>query len=83
MSRRELDPAAVAERLAWLREHWTPEDMEAARGRMQPRARSETFAEGAFRRLNELRALCELTRRLQLTRPSAAQDARPGRLEQK
>ncbi|MCR9162359.1 MAG: hypothetical protein ACE37F_31530 [Nannocystaceae bacterium] len=74
MSRRELDPAVVSKRLSWLREHWTPEAIESARARMQPQPKAETFADGVARRLAELRALDELTRRLHQARPSVARD---------
>ncbi len=75
MSRRDLDPADVAKNLAWLRDNWTPEDLDSARARMQPQPRRETFAEGVARRLGELRSLYELTRRLREARPMTAQDA--------
>ena len=58
-----------------MKDNWTPEDLESARARMQPQPRAETFAEGVARRLDELRALYELTKRLQVARPNAAQDA--------
>lgn len=61
MTSRELDPAAVARRLEQLRARYEPEDEAAARRRMTPPRRVESLAEGAARRLAELRELMELT----------------------
>lgn len=61
-----LDPRIVAERLAELRRSFVAETMDEARERLareQPRSRL-SFAERAHRSLEELRALCELTRTL-------------------
>jgi hypothetical protein len=62
----ELDPIAVARRLAWLREHFVAETVEEARARFERErpARAETFEEGVARRLAELRELDELTQTL-------------------
>jgi hypothetical protein len=70
--RRELDPAAVAERLSQLRALYIPEGIEEARARLareQPRAH-ESLAQVAARSLAELRALCELARVLHMARPA-------------
>ena len=59
-----LDPRIVAERLAELRRSFVAETVDEARERLareQPRSRL-SFAERAHRSLEELRALCELTR---------------------
>jgi len=59
-----LDPRLVAERLAELRRSFVAETVDEARERLareQPRSRL-SFAERAHRSLEELRALCELTR---------------------
>lgn len=59
-----LDPRIVAERLAELRRSFVAEAVDEARERLareQPRSRL-SFAERAHRSLEELRALCELTR---------------------
>lgn len=59
-----LDPRIVAERLAELRRRFVPESVDEARERLareQPRPR-RTLAQVAQRSLDELRALCELTR---------------------
>jgi hypothetical protein len=61
-----LDPRIVAERLAELRRSFVAETVDEARERLareQPRSRL-SFAERAHRSLEELRALCELTRTL-------------------
>jgi hypothetical protein len=64
MSEAELSPTAVHRRLERLREIYVPEELETARRRLEAeRTRPrETFNESAARRLEELRALCELTR---------------------
>ena len=59
-----LDPRIVAERLAELRRSFVAETVDEARERLareRPRSRL-SFAERAHRSLEELRALCELTR---------------------
>jgi hypothetical protein len=61
---RDLSPAAVAARLAWLRASYVPMTAGEARRRLTPPPRSEPFAAGVARRLAELHALCELTRHL-------------------
>lgn len=68
---RELDLAAVAERLEQLRTLYEPEGESAARKRMTPPRRCETLEEGASRRLRELRAMMELTRVLHRRTSSA------------
>jgi hypothetical protein len=69
-----LDPRLVAERLAELRRSFVAETVDEARERLareQPRSRL-SFAERAHRSLEELRALCELTRVLHaVPRPSS------------
>jgi hypothetical protein len=65
-----LDPRIVAERLAELRHSFVAETVDEARERLareQPRSRL-SFAERAHRSLEELRALCELTRALHAVR---------------
>ncbi|HLT38436.1 MAG TPA: hypothetical protein VK034_19250 [Enhygromyxa sp.] len=70
-----MSPAAVQARLDRLRELYVPEDLETARRRLEAErpALRETFNEAAARRLEELRALCELTQVLHAApkRPSA------------
>ena len=62
---RELDPVAVAKRLAELGALYVPETVEQGRTRLLYEARSPpTFASAVARRLEELRALDELTRYL-------------------
>ena len=59
-----LDPRIVAERLAELRRSFVAETVDEARERLareQPRSRL-SVAQVAQRSLEELRALCELTR---------------------
>lgn len=61
-----LDPRIVAERLAELRRSFVAETVDEARARLareRPRSRL-SFAQVAHRSLEELRALCELTRAL-------------------
>jgi hypothetical protein len=76
----ELSPAAVQRRLERLRELYVPEELEAARRRLdgEQSASRETFNEAAARRLEELRALCELTQVLRAapkrSSPSAAHE---------
>jgi hypothetical protein len=66
----KLSPEIVARRLAELAALYVPEDVESARQRFATErpGRSETFAEGAARRLAELRELYELTHVLQSAR---------------
>jgi len=61
---RELDPVAVSARLRWLAARWEPEDAEAVRRRVAPPADERPFEERVAGRLEELRALLELTRHL-------------------
>ena len=68
---RELEPAAVARRLAELRALYVPETLDDGRRRLareRPR-RVETLEETAARGLAELRALCDLTAHLHRARP--------------
>ena len=71
-----LDPRIAAERLAELRRSFVAETVDEARERLareQPRSRL-SFAERAHRSLEELRALCELTRTLHaIARPPSKQ----------
>jgi hypothetical protein len=65
-----LDPRLVAERLAELRRSFIAETVAEARERLareQPRS-TPSFAQVAHRSLEELRALCELTRALHAVR---------------
>lgn len=66
--RSDLSPGAVARRLADLRRSYEPETLESARPRLEAKRPAETFDEAAARRLEELRALCELTERLHARR---------------
>ncbi len=62
---RELDPASVARRLAALAAGYVPETVEQARARLRAEALApDAFTSGVARRLEELRALDELTRYL-------------------
>ena len=62
---RELDPAAVARRLASLARSYVPETVEEGRARLlNDSASPDAFALCVARRLDELRALDELTRYL-------------------
>ena len=73
---RKLDPAVVARRLDELRLLYVPETRDEVRARMErdrPQERRPTsadpdFAKAVARRLEELRALCELTRFLHAAR---------------
>jgi hypothetical protein len=70
-----LDPDTVARRLAWLTEHWVPDDAESARARMEdPRGLRDrgSFDERAAARLEELRALCDLTTTLHRAQPTSS-----------
>lgn len=78
-----LDPRLVAERLAELRRSFVAETVDEARERLareQPRS-TLSFARRAHKSLEELRALCELTRALRtvprpLSRPLGPDAAR-------
>lgn len=77
-----LDPRIVAERLAELRRSFVAETVDEARERLareQPRSRL-SFAERAHKSLQELRALCELTRVLHAVPPPPSQP-NPGRTQ--
>lgn len=64
--RRDLDAAEVARRLAVLAASYVPETVEEARSRLREEAMSkDAFAACVQLRLEELRALDELTRYLQ------------------
>ncbi len=74
---RELEPADVARRLAALAASYVPETVEEGRARLRAEATCpEAFATAVARRLDELRALDELTRYLRgcasVTAPVAA-----------
>jgi hypothetical protein len=74
---RELEPAVVARRLAALATSYVPETVEEGRARLRAEATCpEAFATAVARRLDELRALDELTRylrgRASVTAPVAA-----------
>lgn len=63
--KRELDPALVAERLAALAALYVPETVVEGRARLRAEAMApDAFASAVARRLDELRALDELTRYL-------------------
>ncbi len=68
---RELDPAAVAERLAELRALYVPEQLDEGRRRLarERPARIEDLVERATRGLAELRALCDLAGHLHRASP--------------
>jgi hypothetical protein len=75
----DLSPEAVQRRLQQLAELYVPEDLETARQRLEsdrPKPR-ETFNEAAARRLEELRALCELTQVLQAAPRRPSRPSRP------
>jgi hypothetical protein len=61
-------PELVAARLAELRALFVPMNAEEARQRLAATPRRETFAAGVERRLEELRALSELTTQLHQAR---------------
>lgn len=62
---RELDPAIVAQRLAILAATYVPETVEQGRARLRAEELApDALAAGIARRLDELRALDELTRYL-------------------
>lgn len=61
----ELDPELVARRLAILAASYVPETVEQGRARLRADAHApDAFAHGVHTRLEELRALDELTRYL-------------------
>ncbi len=60
----DLSVPAVHARLQRLRALYRPLNAEQAIGRTDTAPRDETFVNGVSRRLEELRALCELTTRL-------------------
>ena len=63
--KRELTPVAVAKRLEVLATTYVPESVDAARARLRREALADdVFALNVARRLEELRALDELTRYL-------------------
>jgi hypothetical protein len=63
--RPRLDPDAVARRLAWLAACYVPETIEEGRNRLRREAMSpDAFASNVARRLDELRALDDMTRYL-------------------
>lgn len=62
--RADLSPTLVAARLAELRAAYVPMTAEEARRALASAPRSETLAQGAARRLAELRALMDLTAHL-------------------
>jgi predicted component of type VI protein secretion system len=62
----DMSPEAVARRLQRVAELYVPESPEEARRRFAERTpRAETFDQAVARRLDELRALLELTEVLQ------------------
>jgi hypothetical protein len=65
----DLAPAAVAARLAALAATWRPLRADEARALLAAPPREETFDAAAARRLRELHALLELTKRLRRVRP--------------
>jgi hypothetical protein len=72
MSRPDLSPEAVAERLEWLRTHFVSDGDRGTRARLEDPERlrpTGTFAQAVAHRLVELRALCELTEHLHRARP--------------
>lgn len=61
----ELDPVLVVERLAALARLYVPETADEGRARLRAEAMApDAFASAVARRLDELRALDELTRYL-------------------
>lgn len=67
---RELDPGMVAARLATLAAAYVPEGVAEGRARLRAdRLSPEAFASGVAQRLEELRALDELTRYLHRVAP--------------
>lgn len=67
--RSDLDPRRVARRLAALAAIYVPETVEQGRARLRADALSrDAFASAVSRRLEELRALDELTRYLHQAR---------------
>jgi hypothetical protein len=81
--RRNLDPRDVARRLATLRAMYVAETVDEGRARLRAEAMSvDAFATSVARRLDELRALDDLTRYLHaaggddLVRPGMATRSR-------
>jgi hypothetical protein len=76
---RELDPAVVARRLAALAASYVPETVAEGRARLRADALSkDAFASGVAQRLEELRALDELSRYLHRAVPPSVVDSFPG-----
>ena len=68
--RRELEPGDVARRLAALATLYVPETVGEGRARLRAEAMApDAFASQVAQRLDELRALDELTRYLHGSRP--------------
>lgn len=69
---RDLDPNDVAARLAELAASYVPESVEEGRARLRREAEApDAFAAAVAQRLEELRALDELTRYLHANMPAA------------
>ncbi|CAN5866298.1 hypothetical protein BH11MYX3_BH11MYX3_27910 [soil metagenome] len=68
--RDELDPVAVAQRLAAVRAYYVPESVADAADRLarERPPSTETFELSVARNLEELRALCDLVDYLQTAR---------------
>lgn len=67
----DMSPAAVARRLARMGRGWHPLDREEARAMLEPHSVAGDLSPAAVqRRLDELRALCELTGYLHAHRPA-------------
>ena len=70
--KRRMDPDQVARRLATLAATYVPETVEEGRTRLRMDAMSpDAFASNVARRLEELRALDEVTRYLHNQQPRA------------
>ena len=67
--RRSLHPRAVAQRLAALRDAYVPMTEAEACARLAEPACAETFARAVHRRLEELRALSDLSEHLHRAQP--------------
>jgi hypothetical protein len=77
--RRELDAAEVAKRLAALAASYVPETVQEGRARLREEAMAkDAFADYVQRRLEELRALDDMTRYLHAALPAAALRRRSG-----
>jgi len=76
MKKRDISPEAVASRLEALRVSWVPMTAEEAAALLRPPPRKETLAEGAKRRLDELKALMDLTEHLRRARVDPRQAPR-------